>query len=148
MSFDFEKRDDKPRKPSVMDEWCLDDLMPFINTLKESEKIQLMGRIDAILPMKSLKDMDLEHELVMQFQVAKALQSDTLASEEEESHRKATTISTCASVLQQLVKMQTELHTAERFKAMESNLIKVLQDFPDLSNKFLDEYERSLRSLS
>lgn len=100
-------------KSSTIDQMAIEDLL------------ELRAQIDQMLPAKKLADMNLEQELVVQFLTVKALQTNVLASNEE-ANKKAQVCNTVASTMQQLVKMQTELHTAERLKEIESHLIRSL----------------------
>lgn len=127
--------------PSQSIEWDLHDLIPLILQLDVDELLILRSTIDNRLPATALKDMNLEGELVIQYQVAKALQTATLSSHEE-ANKKAQTVNTCAAALQQLVKMQSELHNAERFKAIESRLIQSLEKVPEnYLHDFFEFYE-------
>lgn len=106
-------------------------VMAFLEIMDDDRLLLLRSAIDARLPPKALKDLNLQDELVTQFQVAKALQSVTITSEFEEANKKAQVLNTTATVLQQLVKMQSEYHTAERLKEIEARLIKSLEKIPE-----------------
>lgn len=92
--------------------------------------LELRSQINMMLPAIALKDMNLEEELVIQFQTAKAFQHEVLSSGEE-ANKKAQTLNACTATLQNLIKMQSEYHTAERLKNIESRLIKALNTIPD-----------------
>jgi hypothetical protein len=48
-----------------------------------------------------------------------------------------------AATLVQLTRLQTELHTAERFKTLEGLMIRYFKRLPaDVVRDFLDEYEQ------
>jgi len=101
------------------------------------------SRINGLLPPEALKDMNLEEELVDQFRAAKTLQTETLADEREESNKKAQTITACAGILQQLIKMQAEFHTSERFKTIEGIMIRAIKTLPlDVATAFVEDYEQ------
>lgn len=93
------------------------------------ELLTLRAMIDARLPARALKDMNLEEELVVQYMTAKALQTSVLNGNEE-ANKKAQTLNACATALQQLIKMQAEYHTAERLKNIETKLIRALERLP------------------
>lgn len=112
-----------------------------------NDLLDLYESFKTALPPHKLQDIDLAQELVLQFMRVKELQVSTLADKGTPANQKAQVANSVAGILAQLTKLQTELHTAERLKLMESNLIKVLKDFPDLSETFLAEYERSLETL-
>lgn len=114
--------------------------------LPVEELLKLRADIDKLLPATAMKDLDLEKELVIQFQVAKALQTETLASKTEEANRKAQVANTTASILQQLIKMQAEFHTAERLKNIESRLIRCLEKVPEqYLLEFFEWYENGAK---
>lgn len=105
--------------------------------------LTLRMRIDEKLPARALADIDLEEELVIQFQQTKKLLSDVLDDEEVPPNQKAQVANTCSSLLAQLTKMQSELYAAERVKALEAALIKALLTLPEATQKaFFVEYER------
>lgn len=105
--------------------------------------LKLRSDIDNQLPASSLKDIDLEHELVIQFLTVKNLQSGVLDDEGVQANQKAQVANSCASTLQQLVKMQTEFFTAERFKEIENHLIASLRELPaEVVETFMESYER------
>lgn len=112
-----------------------------LNALSVEQLLELRGEIDSLLPAKSLNDLNLEHELVIQFTFARTLQSEILSSAEEPS-KKASVLNACASALQALVKMQSEHHTAERLKNIEQRLIKALLKVPEeYVREFFSWYE-------
>lgn len=102
----------------------------------------LRAQIDDLLPATALQDLDLATELVIQYQVAKALQTMTLAGDEE-ANRKAQVVNTTSSTLQALVKAQAEFHNSERFKVLETLMIASLKLMPaEVATKFLEDYEK------
>jgi hypothetical protein len=107
-----------------------------LEDLSEYELLTLRETINSMLPVKHLKDLNISTEIVIQYQIAKALQSQTLESNEE-SNKKAQVLNACAGALTSLAKMQSEYHTAERLKLIESKLIKALQNVPE---KYLTEF--------
>lgn len=122
-----------------LDGWELD--FP-LETLDTHHLLLLRAQIDTRLPATALADLDLATELVIQYQVAKALQTMTLAGNEE-ANRKAQVVNTTSSTLQALVKAQAEFHSSERFKTLETLMIASLKLMPvDAAAKFLEEYEK------
>ena len=67
--------------------------------------IKLRARIDKMLPQTG--DMNLSHELVLQFQVAKKLQLDAQDDDEIPLNQKAQLINSSAALLKQLAEYQT-----------------------------------------
>ena len=106
-----------------------------------SELLKLRAEIDSRLPASKLSEMNLEQELVIQFLTVKELQTEVLGNMEE-ANKKAQVCNTVATIMSQLVKMQVELHTAERLKDIETRLIKALNKLPkELMDEFFEWYE-------
>jgi len=129
-----------PPQPSVTERYLTEPL----EDIPVADLIDLYEGIKSALPAHKLQDIDLAQELVLQFMRVKELQSDTLSSSRSKGSDKTSAANAVATMLAHLTRLQTELHTAERFKLMEVHLIKALKDFPELSESFLKEYERAL----
>lgn len=107
-----------------------------------AELLELRARIDAALPPLAMKDIDLEKELVIQFYVTKQLQTDTLNDQKADPGKKASVVGACLAMLKEMTKTQIELHTAERFKAIEGLMIRAMKTLPkETVDKFLKDYE-------
>jgi len=105
--------------------------------------LRLRGEIDARLPAKSLKELNLEEELVVQFLAVKSLQMSVIDDSSTPANQKAQVASQVATTLQHLVKMQSEYHTAERFKVIENLMVKYMKRLPlNVAEAFLEEYEQ------
>jgi hypothetical protein len=114
-----------------------------VSLLSQSELLALRARIDERLPTMTLQSMNLESELVLQYHTVKALQTDTLEDKYIEPNKKASVVNACASALSLIVKMQTDLYNAERFKAIETIMIRALKTLPkEAVDTFLNEYEQ------
>ena len=93
--------------------------------------------------MHSLGDINLEHELMSQYAKVKKLQTDVLIDDSVPANQKAQCAGAVASTLQQLIKMQTEFYTAERFRSIENLMIAYMKKLPLAdAQSFLDEYEK------
>lgn len=113
-----------------------------IDLMDVEELLRLRAEIDSRLPATRLSDMNLEEELVRQYLQIQALQTVVMEDKTTPANQKAQVAATVANTLQHLVKMQTEYHTAERFKAIENLMIKYFKTLPlDVVEKFMDEYE-------
>jgi hypothetical protein len=113
-----------------------------LDGLEVEQLLQLRAEIDELLPARALGDLDLEHELVVQFLSIKSLQSTVLQDDQTAANQKAQVANAVASTLQQLVKMQSEHFNAERFKKIEALMVKALKLMPiETAEKFLAEYE-------
>ena len=65
------------------------DLESEFAGLPLADLLALRAKIDAALPMSQLSEMNMEHEVVIQFMTVKALQEQVLADENEEVSRKS-----------------------------------------------------------
>ena len=112
-----------------------------ITTMSEGELRDLRERVDQLLPSANLEDVNLADELVRQFQKVKALQTDVINSKSS-AQQKAAVVNSCGAALQHLVKLQTDLHNAERFKVIEGLMVKYMKRLPlHVATEFMDEYE-------
>jgi hypothetical protein len=118
-----------------------------LNKIPLADLIDLYEAVKNALPPSKLQDIDLAQEIILQFMRVKELQTLTLGDGETPANQKAQVANSVSAILAQLMKLQTELHTAERFKILESILIQTLKDFPELADAFLLEYERVLEPL-
>lgn len=111
-----------------------------------SELMELRNEIDRHLPATKLSDVNLAEELVLQFQTVKHLQTDVLrVGSKVSAQQQSAVANSCATALAHLVKMQTELHTAERLKNIEQVLIQVMRDQTEsVQHAFFEKYERML----
>ncbi len=111
-----------------------------LDSLDQGTLLALRAQLDSLLPDMNLNNMNLEQEIVRQYKTAQALEAATLASNEE-ANKKAQVLNSANAALQACVKMQSDLYTAERFKNIESRLIKALEVIPDEHiREFLDWY--------
>ncbi len=106
------------------------------------ELLELKDLIEQRLPARSLKDMNLAEELIYQFLKTRELQSEVLFDMNIEANKQAAVVTACNSSLQHLVKLQSDLHNAERFKALEGMMIEAMKKLPvEVATAFLEEYE-------
>lgn len=127
--------------PSFINDIPLPALQYGVSSL--AERIDLYDEIKRSLPPHSLQDLDLTEELVLQFMRVKELQTSVLSNDKIPANQKAQVANAVASILGQLTKLQTDLHTAERFKAIENLMIRYMKRLPiDVVEAFIDEYER------
>lgn len=116
---------------------------PFsLESLDTAQLLSLREAIEARLPARRLSELDLEKETVVQMMQARATLATLLASGED-PHKVAPTLNALTTLLAQLSKLQADLYSSERVKAMESALIATMQSQPDeVKAKFFDTYER------
>ena len=90
--------------------------------------------------------MNLEQELLEQYNLAKRLIYESEYDESVPLNQKAQAVNSCSSVLAALIKTQSELHNLERLRKIEATLIQVLKAFPTLQEAFLQAYEEQLKA--
>lgn len=116
-----------------------------IDGMSVDELIQLRQEVDKRLPIRSLKDINMEQELLLQLLTAQQLQRDVLADEEIPANQRAQTMNSVAASLQVLAKLQVEVHTSERLKRIENILVEAVTNLPnDVQVQFFDQYEALL----
>lgn len=103
----------------------------------------LRSRIDELLPRDTLKDVNLEAEMVQQLAAAKDLQTRTLEHFDTPANQKAQVLNATTSAIQQLVRMQVDLKRDEQLKRMEAALLKAVATLdPAAQALFFDAYEQ------
>lgn len=119
------------------------NLVENLKTMSRDDLEELRFALSLVLPPPTLGDINLETELLDQFTKVKKLQADVMGDEVTPVNQKAQVANSVASTLQQLIKMQSEFHTAERFKAIEALMIKAMRKLPvEAAEAFLADYER------
>ncbi len=94
----------------------------------------------------TLRELNLEDELLAQYHRATLLLSDAEHDETVTLAQKAQTLNGITAILAQITKSQAELYSVERVKTMEAVLIKTLKAYPHLSQAFLVSYEEALNA--
>ena len=109
------------------------------------ELLDLRARIERRLPARSLKDINLERELVLQVMALQQLQNSVIDDDDTPANQKAQTASALSAALMNLVKVQSEVQSTERRKLQEAVLISALSALPeDTARQFLESYRRAL----
>ena len=109
------------------------------------ELLDLRARIERRLPARSLKDINLERELVLQVMALQQLQNSVIDDDDTPANQKAQTASALSAALMNLVKVQSEVQSTERRKLQEAVLISSLNALPeDTARQFLESYRRAL----
>lgn len=131
-----------PEKPTPREQGFTDRALDAF-TLQEL--LDLRNRVEKRLPARSLQDLDLEAELVLQVKALQQLQNSVIDDDETPANQKAQVANSLSSALTTLVKLQGEVHSTERRKIQEATLINTLNTLPeDAARRFLDEYEEAL----
>ena len=110
--------------------------------------LKYFDEIRATLPSTKLVDMNMEDELLLQYQAVRALQNSIIDDDEVPANQKAQVANAVASVLGSLADLQNKTYSSERFKRIETLLIRHLSKLPeDTAAAFLEDYERILDTL-
>jgi hypothetical protein len=119
-----------------------------LSCLPLDELLILRDRIDELMPARTLAEMDLEKELVIQYQAVKALNTRVSAAEDVPVNQLAQVANSISSVLDRLGKMQATMYSHERFKQIELALVRLLKTRPtEEVEAFFREYEELTRGL-
>ncbi|MDI1362525.1 hypothetical protein [Methylotenera sp.] len=143
----FDRKAMKAEKKEVKPVESTRDLT--LSGLTIHELLAKRAEIDTYLPSTSLIDLDLEHELLMQYHQTKALLAEVIKDEQTPANQKAQIVNTCSNILSEITKSQATLYNAERLKIMEQCLTNALKEMPtEVSEKFFLNYERELGNLT
>lgn len=116
-----------------------------LSNLAVDELLELRRQIEALLPVKDIKDLNLSRELVLQVQALQALQQRVLSDGEAPANQQAQVANSLSAALVNLVKLQTDVYTSERMKVIEAILVETLKTLPiEAQREFLDAYEEAL----
>lgn len=99
--------------------------------------------VPAFVPLTA-ETLNLETELLDQYNAAKKLYHDASYDEKIPLNQKAQALNTISSVVATLIRSQQELYSTERVKKIESSLIATLRAFPDVQAVFMVAYEKAL----
>lgn len=126
-------------KPSALD----------LKSMNMSELLALRDQIDSFLPSTSIKDFDLERELIHQFYKAKELQTNAATDVGTPTNQRAQVANTVAKLLSDLISLQTQIYNAEQFRRMEAALGKTLKAMPkETQEAFFGLYEKTAQEMA
>lgn len=147
----------KERAPDLTNMQAPDGDLPGIVPLRDlltpavlagaslSDLLEARGLIEARLPPASLKDVDLERELVLQTMALKELQARVLGDFSVPANQKAQVASATGASLISLTKLKGELMGSTRRKLQESVLMDVINTLPkEQAQQFLSGYAEAL----
>lgn len=136
----FDNDEGRQKKPKTVINWSIYTI---------DELIRFRDEIDQKLPPKELKDMDLEHEMLLQFHTLRALQAQALSDDEFPLNQRVALANSVSASLAKMTESQNALYSSERFKKIENLLIRHLNKLPEeTAAAFIREYEALLRSLN
>lgn len=140
-------------KPSGLKRYSLGNLAKEKNLDLDSmdleELLALRDEVAAKLPVSALKDIDLEQELVLQFQRNKRLQTEVAQADDVPTNQRAQVSNSVRSGLMELIKLQQAVYNAEQCRKMEAALAKALRTLPEEAQRvFYDAYQREADKLA
>lgn len=108
--------------------------------------IKYRDEITQCLPPLALTDMNLEEELLLQFHSLRKLQNDVLSDDNAGPlNQRAQVANSVTNALAKLVEIQADVYSQERFKMVETLLIRHLNRLPEeTAAAFLADYEKVL----
>lgn len=122
------------------------DFPSLSNMSKKAEAEDLPVRvIPPYVPIVAA-DLNLESELLAQYNSARSLIHTATYDEDAPLNQKAQAINTATTVLGALIRSQAELYSLERIKKIEAVLLEVLKSFPDMQTVFMEQYEAALEA--
>lgn len=112
---------------------------------KRRTKMELMPA-DFMPEYGTLRSLDLDAQLYMMYAKAKNYLTEVQNTDEVPPNQIAQVFNTISSILKEIVKMQTDLYSAERVKKLEAAMIQALKLAPkDVQEEFFKEYEKILK---
>ena len=94
----------------------------------------------------SLKSLDLDAELYNAYAKAKNYLADVQSDDQVPPNQVSQVFNTISAILKEIVKMQTELHNAEKVKKLEAAMIQAIKLAPlESQQAFLVQYEAILK---
>lgn len=123
---------------------------PFVwSSLPIELLLQYRDEIDRHLPPLTLKEMNLEKEMLLQYHGLRALQNQVLNDDDIPLNQRAQVANAVAGNLSKLADLQETLYSSERFKMVENLLIKTLNSLPDeAAQAFLADYHLKIDKIS
>jgi hypothetical protein len=95
----------------------------------------------------SLRSLDLDAQLYTTYAKAKNYLAEIQNLEDTPANQVAQVFNTISGILKEIVKMQTDLYSAERVKKLEAAMIQAIKLAPrEAQEEFFREYEKILTS--
>ena len=113
---------------------------PGMGAMSQEQLLMKRDEIDQLLTETHLKDVNLSKELLLQLKKAKLLQQKT-DDDEVPANQRAQVQNSLGTILVNLAKHQQATFTSERFKRLETAVIKVVKTLPkEAQEAFFDTY--------
>lgn len=119
-----------------------------LDSMAPEQLIEVYEEVRKRLPPIQIAKMNVEEELLLQFHTVRKLQTEIIGEDGVAPNQKAQVANTVGNCLERIAKMQDEIYDSERFKRIESLLIRMLRKIPkDVAEEFLRNYEAAGLSL-
>lgn len=116
-----------------------------VSALNLSELLAVKANVEARLPPRKLSEINLEEELILQWNQAKELQNNAISDNSAPLNQQAQAVNACSSAIKALVDAQEKYYNQERFKKIEQILIDTLKEMPQAAvDEFFKQYEERL----
>ena len=117
-------------------------------SMSEKDLRTLQDLLKEVLPEQSVKELNLEDELLQQYTKTKRLMNEVLEDMDVAPNQKAQVANSVVGTLGQLVKLQEDLKLQEAMKLMEATLIDVIKTLPqDVKDEFFAVYEAQAKKV-
>lgn len=102
-----------------------------VSAMPLDQLLELRNRVEQLLPVKNLKDLDLSRELVLQVLALQSLQNRVLTDDEAPPNQQAQVANALSGALTTLVKLQADVYTTERLKRLEAIFVDAINSLPE-----------------
>lgn len=118
-----------------------------LDALSLQELLDLRSQVEARLPPSSLKDINLEQELVLQVRALQGLQAQVLSDASIAANQRAQVANALSAALVNLHKTQESIDMNERFRKSEAHLINAMQGEEDEAvERILRRYQEAMEA--
>jgi hypothetical protein len=132
------------------DEGGYPDPLPGVSAYSSLELVQIRDKATAELALReplSLRDLDMEQELIVQMHTLKLVQGELL--QKGADMVQPTLLNAVTTSIDRLAQRQIQIYSAQRFKLVENTLLRALRSLPEETvREFLDDYEAALKTLN
>lgn len=113
-----------------------------LDEMEPEQLIEVYEEVRRRLPPIHIAKMNVEEELLLQFHTVRKLQTEIIGEDGVAPNQKAQVANTVGNCLERIAKMQDEVYDSERFKRIESLLIRMLRKLPkEVAEEFMKDYE-------
>lgn len=113
--------------------------------MEEAELLAYFTELREHLPSMEMAGMNVEEELMLQYRTLKAAQREAMDDPKAKTTEKASISNAVSTTLARIAALQNEVYTSERFKNIETALIRLLKTWPEPQvRQFLEDYKKIL----